>query len=370
MKSRLVSLLLVMVILTVSFFPACSSNAPADDGKVIELTYSNFFAATHYNSVLAEQWIQEIEKRTNGKVNITYYPGGTLATGPKTYDGVVQGICDIGMSVLSYTPGRFPSSELVDLPHSYPSGWVATQVANDFYNEFKPAEFNDVHVLYFHGHGPGVIFSASKPVRTLTDLNGMTIRGTGIGVEIVQALGAQGVGKSQAESYELLSKGLVDGSYSPREVLKGWNNADVVKYVTSCTDVGNTSMMFVAINKDKWSTLPANVQKVITDVSKEWIQKHGQVWNYYDQAGIELFLSKGQGRELIILSKDEMAKWVQKTVPLMEKAIADRNAKGLPATQIDKYIAERVKYWSGRTPKDTDVKTYVETEVANWKAGK
>jgi TRAP-type C4-dicarboxylate transport system substrate-binding protein len=366
MKFKAFSVLMVMVLLTITILTGCSSGNGTPE-KVYELTYSNFFAGTHYNSILAEQWIKEIEKRSNGKVDITYYPGGTLATGPKTYDAVVQDICDIGMSVCSYTPGRFPASELVDYPHSYPSGWVATQVANDFYNEFKPAEFNDVHILYFHGHGPGVIFMANQPVRTLDDLKGKTIRGTGVGVEIVQALGAQGQGKSQAEAYELLSKGVVDGSFAPRETLKGWKQGEVVKYVTACTDVGNTSMMFVAINKAKWDSLPANIQKVFTDVSKDWIQKHGKVWNYYDQAAIEYFLGLGGGREVISLSKDEMAKWVQATKPLLEKAVTDRNAKGLPATQIEKYINDRVKYWSGKAPKDADVKTYVESEVANWK---
>jgi len=369
MKLKVLSLVLLTALVSLSVLTACNGGTGTPD-KVYELTYSNFFASTHYNSILAEQWIQEIQERSKGAVKFTYFPGGTLATGPKTYDSVVQGICDIGMSVLSYTPGRFSASELVDMPHSYPSGFVATMVANDFYNEFKPAEFNDTHILYFHAHGPGVIFSTKKAVRTLEDLKGMSVRGTGIGVEIVQALGAQGVGKSQAEAYELLSKGVVDASFAPREVLKGWKQGEVVKYVTACTDVGNTSMMFVTMNKTKWDALPANIQKIFTDVSKEFIQKHGKVWNYYDQVAIEYFLELGGGREVISLSKDEMAKWVNATKPLVEKAVADRNAKGILATQIEKYINDRVKYWSTRVPKDTDIKTYVESEVANWTAPK
>jgi len=363
MRFKVFSVALTAVMLTLLVLTGCGDTTPE---KVYELTYNNFFASTHYNSILAEQWIQEIEERSNGAIKITYFPSGTLATGPKTYDAVVQGICDIGMSVCSYTPGRFPVSELVDMPHSYPSGYVATMVANDVYNEFKPAEFDDVHVLYFHGHGPGVIFTTQKAVRTLEDLQGLTIRGTGVGVEIVQALGAQGVGKSQTEAYDLLSKGVVDGSFAPREVLKGWSQGEVVKYVTACTDVGNTSMMFVVMNKDKWDSLPSNLQKIITDVNKDMIQKHGKIWNYYDQVAIEYFLGLGGGREVIPLSAAEMSRWVAATKPLIEKAVTDRNAKDLAATEIENYINNRVKYWSSRVPKDSDIKTYVESEVANW----
>jgi TRAP-type transport system periplasmic protein len=364
MKFKAFSISLVVVMLTLLVLSGCNGSETLE--KVYELTYNNFFPNTHYNSILAEQWIQEIEERSNGAINITYYPSGALATSAKTYDAVVEGICDIGMSVCSYTPGRFPVSELVDIPHSYSSGYVATMVMNDVYNEFKPAEFNDVHVLYFHGHGPGVIFTTKKAVRTLEDLQGLTIRGTGVGVEIVQALGAQGVGKSQSEAYDLLAKGVVDGTFTPRETLKGWSQGEVVKYVTACTDVGNTSVMFVVMNKDKWNSLPSNLQKIITDVSKKMIEKHGKVWSYYDQAAIEYFLGLGEGREVISLSKTEMARWVAAVKPLVEKAIADRNAKDLPATDIDKYINDRVKYWSSRVPKDSDIKTYVESEVINW----
>jgi TRAP-type C4-dicarboxylate transport system substrate-binding protein len=364
MKFKVYSTSLVTVMLTLLVLTGCNGDTTPE--KVYELTYNNFFPNTHYNSILAEQWIQEIEERSNGAIKITYFPSGALASSAKTYDAVVEGICDIGMSVCSYTPGRFPVSELVDMPHSYSSGYVATMVMNDVYSEFKQAEFDDVHVLYLHGHGPGVIFTTQKAVRTLEDLQGLTIRGTGVGVEIVQALGAQGVGKSQSEAYDLLSKGVVDGTFTPRETLKGWSQGEVVKYVTACTAVGNTSVMFVVMNKDKWDSLPSNLQKIITDVNKDMPQKHGKVWSYYDQAGIEYFLGLGGGREVISLSASEMGRWVTAIKPLIEKAVTDRNAKDLPATEIEKYINERVKYWSSRVPKDSDIKTYVESEVANW----
>lgn len=365
MKKWLLSLLLVVSLLTVSLLPGCTTT----EQQVIKLTYNNFFPPTHYNSILAEQWIQEIEKRTNGKVDITYYAGGQLAAAAKTYDGVVQGICDIGMSVFAYTPGRFPVCELIDLPHNYPNGWVATMVANDYYNEFKPEELNDVQPLYFHATGPYVIFTNKTPVRTMADLKGMVLRATGIGTQIVQALGAQGYGATQGEVTDLLSKGVVQGNYSTLESLKAYKQADVVKYVTNCTAVGNTSMMFVVMNQAKWNSLPADIQKVFTDVSKEFIENHAKAWNYGDTEGINYFLGLGQDREVITLSQSEIDEWVSVAVqPMIDKYVSEKTAAGLTASEFESYINERVKYWSGQTPSADSVKTYMESEVVNWKA--
>ena len=360
MKQEILYVFLGLVLIVMPMFGAC---APASTAEVIELTYSNFFPPTHLHSILAEEWIEEIETRTNGRVEITYYPGGSLTPAPGIYDGVVEDISDIGMSCLAYTIGRFPASELVDMPHAYPSGWVATKVANDFYEEFKPAEFDDVHALYFHAHGPGVVFTTEKPVRKMEDLKGLVIRSTGVGAKIMEALGAEGYGASQGEAYELMSKGTIDGSFTPREVLKGWKQAEVVKYVTGCYDVGNTTDMFVVMNKAKWDSLPGSIKKIFTEVSEEWVEKHAMVWTYYDKVGIDYFLSLGGGRELIELPPEEMARWVETTRPLIDKYIEEKTAMGLPAADYQEYLVERSRYWAERTPTEQSCVEWVEDEL-------
>ena len=358
MKKTFLFILLALILIVLPLFSACTARAP----EVIELSYSNFFPPTHLHSILAEEWAKEIESRTDGQVKITYYPGSALLAKDQVYDGVVQGIADIGMSCLIYTAGRFPASELVDLPHAYPNGWVATKVANDFYEKFKPAEFNDAHLLYFHAHGPGVIFTTEKPVRQLEDLKGLLIRATGAGVKIMEALGATGHGAGQPEVYELLSRGIVDGTYAPREVLKGWKQAEVVKYVTNCYGVGNTTDMYVVINKDKWNALPDSVKKVFTEVSEEWVEKHGMVWDYYDKVAIE-FLLTFEGREVIELSPDEMARWIDNAKVVIDGHIGELKAKGLPAEDYQKYLEERVDYWSKKSPSVEESVNWVKTEL-------
>jgi TRAP-type C4-dicarboxylate transport system substrate-binding protein len=337
--------------------------ATVSDNKTYEFTYSVFFPPVHKNAILAQKFADEVKARTNGRVKITVFPGGTLTKAPQVYDGVLNKLSDMGMSVVSYTMGRFPAAEMVELPHGYLNGYVATRVANDFYNEFKPKEFDNVHVLYFHAHGPSVIFSTKKPVRQLDDLKGMVIRSTGVGASIIEALGGKGYGAAQNEAYELMSKGTIDGSYTPRETLEGWKQAEVVKYVTECPEVGSTANMYVVMNKDRWDSLPSDIQKVFTDVSNEWIDKHGKTWTNYDISGVKFFKTF-EGREIIQLSPEEAARWVQATQPLKDTYIKDREAKGLPATQYEKYLAERARYWAGHTPTDQQCIDFVNSEFA------
>jgi TRAP-type C4-dicarboxylate transport system substrate-binding protein len=352
--------LFAVMLLVFPFIGGCGEPAPTE---VIELTYSNFFPPTHLHSVLVDQFCQEIEERTDGWVKITHYPGGSLTPAPQVYDGVVEGISDMGMSVLAYTMGRFPTTELVDLPHGYPSGWVASMVANDYYNKFKPEEFNDVHVLYFHAHGPGIILTVDKPVRKLEDMKGLVLRSTGVGAQIAEALGATGYAASQGDAYELMSKGVIDGSVTPPEVLKGWNQADIVKYITTCYEVGYTADMFVVMNKDKWESLPNQYKDVFNDVCEEWKEKHAKVWSYYDKVAVNYFLTF-EGREIIELSPDETARWVAAAEVVKDNYMAEKGDMGLPVSDYEEYLIERVEHWSDRAPTAEECVSWVETELA------
>ena len=144
----------------------------------------------HGTSVLMDKFCQDINKGGEGKVRVSYYPGGTLLTGPKMAAGVASGLADIGLSNCLYSRGRFPVMEVMELPLGYPSGYIATHVANDLYEKLKPKEWDQFHPLMFSANTPNIIQMVSKPVRTLEDLKGLKLRGIGRMGDIVRALGA------------------------------------------------------------------------------------------------------------------------------------------------------------------------------------
>jgi TRAP-type transport system periplasmic protein len=304
---------------------------PATPAEVIKLSYSVFFPPTHVQCITATNWANEIQKRTGGRVQITVYPAGSLTKADQCYEGVVKGISDLGMSCFAYTRGRFPLMEGLDLPLGYPNGMTATRIVNAMTRKYNPSELADVKVLYVHAHGPGILAS-KKPVKSLADLKGLKVRATGLSAKIVESLGGTPVAMSQPETYEALSKGVVDGTLCPIETLKGWKQGETIEYVVDSSAIGYTTTMFVVMNKDKWAKLPPDVQKVFDQVSEEWIAKHGEAWDQADKAGKE-FVTQLK-RQLIQLPDAEQQQWKAAVKPVLDAFVKSSKEKSLPGEAL------------------------------------
>jgi TRAP-type C4-dicarboxylate transport system substrate-binding protein len=305
-----------------------------------KLNYSNFFPAPHKNAILSVEWGKEIEKRTNGKVQVTVFPGGTLTPADKCYDGVAKGISDVGMSVPSYTMGKFPLSEVLDLPLGSKTAATATRLVNDFYNKFKPKEFDDVKIMYFHAHGPAFIHTKAA-VNKLEDLKGMKIRGTGTTAKVVSHLGATPVAMPMGESYDAISRGVAEGIVCPMEALQGWKLGEVIKSTTQAYGASYNMLFFVAMNKAKWNALTPDIQKIIEQVNEEWIVKHGLTWDEIDKAGVDF--NQKLGNKVITVSAEENAKWAKAVAPMFDEYVKEKKAKGLPAEEALKFCQDRLK---------------------------
>jgi TRAP-type C4-dicarboxylate transport system substrate-binding protein len=301
-----------------------------------ELTYASFFPPTHGQSQLAESWCAEVEKRTKGEVVVKFYPAQSLVKAPQTYDGVVSGIADIGQTCLAYTGGRFPLSAAIDLPMGYKTGVQATKVANAVREKFQPKEFDDTTVMYLHAHGPGLLNTTKKKVITLDDMKGLKIRSTGTSGDVVKALGGSPVGKAMNESYELLQKGVVDGSLHPIESNKGWKLGEVVKYVTENYSTAYTTTFVVTMNKAKWNALTPENQKAISEINAEWALKHGESWDQIDKDGIAFL--KEKGGEMVPQTPEESAKWQAAVAPVLDEYIKSVSAKGIDGKAVVDFI--------------------------------
>ena len=284
MKRTLIHLSAVVCLIAAVGLLGCDRKSEGAE-PTVRLSYSIFFPPSHIQCLMAQDWADEVNARTNGSVEITIYPAGTLSQADQCYTGVVSGISDIGMSCFAYTSGRFPLLEGLDLPLGYPTGLAATRIDTAAAKEFMPAEIADVKLLYIHAHGPGILAS-KKPVRSLEDMAGLKVRGTGLSAKIVQSLGGVPVGMSQPETYESLQKGVVDATLCPVETLKGWNQGEVISSITDTSVIGYTTAMFVVMNKASWAKLSADQQQIIEAVSAEWVDKHGQAWDQADEEGM------------------------------------------------------------------------------------
>jgi TRAP-type transport system periplasmic protein len=258
------------LVLLGAFFLFAAISVPTVEAATYNFTYSTFFPPTHIQTKVPQAWAKEIEERSNGQIKIQIFTGGSLTPAPQIYDGVVKGISDFGLSVLAYSPGRFPVLSAVDNPFGYNNAFVATRVINELNRKFQPTEVNDVHICYLYAHGPGLLHTVSKPVSKLEEVKGLKIRSTGTSQLIVRALGAAPVAMSQGETYDALKKNIADGTLVPIEALEGFKQGEVLKYTTLTYSSSYSQGFFVAMNLKKWNSLPPDLQKIITEVSKKY----------------------------------------------------------------------------------------------------
>lgn len=331
---------LIIVLLAAIFL--FGATGPTASIAATTLTYSSFFPPTHIQSKLAESWCAEVEKRTEGRIKVQYFPGQTLTKAKQTYDSIVDGIADVGTSALAYTKGRFPVMGAIDLPFGYPSGLIATNAANALYAKMQPKEFEETQVMYFNAHGPGFIHTRDKAAKSLDDLKGLKLRSTGMSANVMKALGATPVPMPMPDTYQSLQKGVVDGSCYPVEANKGWKLGEVVDYVTKDLAAAYTTNFFVVMNKDKWASLDAKDQAIITKINQEWAVKHGEAWDSSDKEGLEFFSSQ-KGNEVVTLDKAESARWSKAVSPLIDGYAKDLDAKSLDGAKVVATIRAAIK---------------------------
>ncbi len=335
-------IVLLMVVVAVVF----ATHSLTRGAEVIKLKAANYLPVTHPMSVLSGWFCDEVKKRTNGQVEITYHPGGTLLNPVKMYDGVLTGITDLGFSHIQYTRGRFPVTEVFDLPLGFPSGWVDTRVATDFFNRYKPKEWDDVQVLYLTTSGPIILQTISKPVRTLEDIKGIKIRAVGQMSDIIKALGGIPVPLQMPDVYDSLRRGVIEGVTVDLSTLKYWKFAEVTKYVTADWQLGTGITFYWVMNKSKWNALSPDMQKIVTEVATEARNKQAALWDSMDIEGRDLFTSKGG--QMIDLSGAEAARWIRAVEPVIGEYKKSMVSKGYKDTDVDgwvKFIKERIAYW-------------------------
>jgi TRAP-type C4-dicarboxylate transport system substrate-binding protein len=186
----------------------------------------------------------------------------------------------------------------------------------------------------------------------LEDWRGKSIR-TNF-AEIATALGATVKDVPMTEVYDSISKGVLDGAQNNTEPLKSWKLADVCKYITLFFGpVMPSNVIYNIMNKDKWNSLPPDIQKTITDVSREYCGKLGLTWDEQEVAGLEY--AKSVGSTIYILPKDEADRWTAAILPVIDARLKNLTTKGFTRQEVEEawnHFKSRVDYWNGQQAKN------------------
>jgi TRAP-type C4-dicarboxylate transport system substrate-binding protein len=309
----------------------------------VDMNFAHFMPAGSWqNQELFNGWAKAVEEQSGGRIKVTIFPAQTLGKAPAGYDNAKNGIADIAWTVQGYTAGRFPLSQVIELPGLFKSAEIGSCAFQKLYDSGAlDEEYSETHVLFVHTHGQGHLHTNGKAVTTLTDLKGLKIRRpTAVIGKLLTELGAEPVGMPAPRIYESMQRGTIDGYMLPWEAVKGFRLEEVSD---QHTEFGFYSLAFVlTMNKAKYDSLPDDLKQVIDDnTGMDWAIRAGQGFDTGDEVGLEVAMATGTINKI---EGAELAQWQSAADRTAKSYLAELDAKGLPGTQtyeaVQGYVAE------------------------------
>jgi TRAP-type C4-dicarboxylate transport system substrate-binding protein len=197
-----------------------------------------------------------------------------------------------------------------------------------------------------HASNPNVVIT-KKPVKSLGDMKGLTIRAPGRVGNTIKALGATPAPTPIMETYDGIAKGVLDGVNTPFETLRTFRFAEVAKYVTTSWQVGNLYTFYVAMNLNSYKKIPADLRPVFDELVGEYKERMALMWNSIDFAGKNFAQEKGT--EFIDLSPEQAANWKKAVEPVIEDYVKSMTSSGYSEAEVRswlKFLDERIDYWT------------------------
>jgi TRAP-type C4-dicarboxylate transport system substrate-binding protein len=285
------------------------------------------------HTTMLKTWCDNIAKDSNNRLNCQIYPAMQLGgTPPQLFDQAKDGVADVVWTVAGYSAGRFARSQVFELPFMMTNAGATSRAAWDFAQKYAQEEYKDVKLLAVHVHGPGVIFSKSKPVTKIEDLKGMKVRGpTATVTKMLGMMGATPVGMPVPAVPEALSSGVIDAAVIPFEVAPGLKVHELTKFSTETEKTSPalyTTVFVVPMNKAKYESLPADLKAVIDKNSgREFSAYLGTTQEGNDVPSRKIF-AETAGYTMTTLPHAELERWKKATSTLDDEWIADMNKRG------------------------------------------
>ena len=287
--------------------------------------------------MILKPWGEMLSEASDGRIQVQHFDAMSLGgRPPELMDQARDGVVDMAMTVVGYTPGRFPRTEVFELPFMMTNP-VATakayweMVETDWQNN----EYADVKVLGAWVHGPGQIHTKSG-VNSLEDMQGQTLRGpTRIINDLLSELGAEPVGMPLPAIPEAISKGVVSGTVIPWEVTTAVRLSELVDYHTEFAgdEALYTAAIVLVMNKASYEALPDDLKAILDAESGEKLSAFASqvMW---DMDAPARKIAVDAGNTITMLDEAEVARWKEAAQPVVERWIADMDAQGIDGAAL------------------------------------
>jgi len=344
-----------MLIRTAVAAAACALVLPAAHAQQkYEMKLAYFVGDQHAMSQWLIKWSGQLEKGSGGRLVVKRFPNAQMGPTPQHYDFARTGQAEVAWFLHGGTPGRFPLTEIINLPFMVGSSEIGTKAINDaeLRSKYLDAEHRGLKVLMLFTHQPGGPHTTKRAIRNLEDFKGLRLRFASPTVrDLVGALGATPVGVPPTEIAEQLSKGTIDGAFMDYGgVGIAFKLGGIVKYSTEL--YAYVTSFGLGMNEDFWSRLPPDLKKLVTDTTSGKEAEVGHAWDALDVPGKKAIMDAGG--EAIRFSPSEMDKVRKIGAEVSEAKIKEYEGKGMPARAVytmmrslsDKHAKTSKNFWN------------------------
>jgi TRAP-type transport system periplasmic protein len=318
---------------------ATSSASVLAQTPVVTLKFHTFMSPQSNVWInMHKAWMDKVEKESGGRIKFEAYPAMQLGGTPvQLYDQVKDGVVDVMWTLPGNTAGRFPRVEVFELPFMMSNAEATSKAYWEYVQTLAADEFKEVQVLALQVHGPGVIHTVDKPIKSVDDMKGVKMRAPTRQVnKLMASLGATPVGMPLPGIPDALSKGTIQGAVIPWEVVPSVKVHELTKYHAEFDPAGGalyTTTFVMAMNKAKYNSLPADLKKVIDNNSgmatSAWL---GKVQQAGDIAGRKS--ASDRNNNIFTVNVAEAQNFRRKSRAIEVEWVEDMNKRGFDGKKL------------------------------------
>ncbi|WP_315727648.1 MULTISPECIES: TRAP transporter substrate-binding protein [unclassified Bradyrhizobium] len=308
----------------------------------IGLKVSHYLPPNHTFHRELTKWGESLTEQSQGQLTLNIFPASQLGPVNRQFDLVRNGVVDIAVGLHGATPGRFPMADLVALPYSAPKAGNNSAVTSRRLTELAPTylypEHQGMKVLWMAVTNPLMVHTSKRPVAKLEDFKGLRVRYAGEQfAQIIPLLGATPLAVPPAETADSLSKGIIDAATFPYEACQSFDLGTVIKY--SLEPGVSTATFAVAMNPNKFKSLPAELQQLIDKTTgPAMAERFGAAFDASEKAG-RAYMA-GKGVQISQFADAELSRVKEILAPLRNKALGELEKAGKPGKAfLDAYTA-------------------------------
>lgn len=289
------------------------------------------------HKVMLEPWAETVKAESDGRIDVQIYPSMSMGGKPsELYSQVRDGTADIVWTLLGYTPGVFPRTEVFELPTVHRGSATDTTIALNASLNLLAEDFEDIHILFLHANDGNLIHSGNKQVTTFEDVAGMKLRTPSrTGAWLIEALGAEPVSLPVPAVPEAMAKGVLDGAMTTYEIVPALKLQELDKYTAELPggDRFGTAVFMLAMNKDVYDDLSDDLKAVIDNNSTVNVAAEiGTMWENFESDGTTALDGASIPRHTF--SEDEAAKFEAAGQGVVSRWVEEVSSKGIDGAAL------------------------------------